>query len=93
MASDDQSGQTDAINIAKVEDPDEQELVNNPFVMATTDSVGCNSFVDNRQAYDHASPPPKYFDEELLLTQLPTKKEEILKGLTEPPFGGLLCTD
>jgi len=49
--------------------------------------------VDNRQGYDHLAPPPKYFDLDTLLAPLPTKKEDILKGLTEPPFGGLVCTD
>lgn len=28
-----------------------------------------------------------------MLAPLPTKKEEILRGLTEPAFGGLVCTD
>jgi hypothetical protein len=61
--------------------------------MSTTTSVGGCSFVDNRQPYDHSSPPPKYFDNDTLLILLPTKKEELLKGFTEPPFGGLVCTD
>jgi hypothetical protein len=49
--------------------------------------------VDSRQEYDHASPPPKYFDDEIILAPLPSKKSEIMKGLIEPPFGGLVCTD
>ena len=50
------------MNIAKEEEPDEKDLVNNPYIMATTDSVGPNSFVDCRQPYHHESPPPRYFD-------------------------------
>jgi hypothetical protein len=62
--------------------------------MSTTSPVGPFSFVDFRHQYDHASPPPKYFDEEILLVQLPQIKKEIMKGLIEPePFGGLVCTD
>lgn len=63
------------------------------MILSTTNAVGPNSFVDFRQKYDHASPPPKYFDEEILLAALPTKRTEILKGLIEPQFGGLVCTD
>ncbi len=55
--------------------------------------MGANSFVDFRQAYDHASPPPKYLEDEILLQLLPTSKQEIMRGLIEPPFGGLVCTD
>jgi hypothetical protein len=29
----------------------------------------------------------------MLLAPLPTQKEEILKGLEEMEFGGLVCTD
>jgi hypothetical protein len=61
--------------------------------MATTNSVGPFSFVDNRQPYDHASPPPKLFDDEIILAPLATRKQDILKGFYEPPFGGLVCTD
>jgi len=81
------------VNLAKEEEPDEGELDNNPFILAGGRSVGEKSFVDSRQEYDHASPPPKYFDEEIMLAPLPSKKSEIMKGLIEPPFGGLVCTD
>jgi hypothetical protein len=81
------------VNFAKEEDPEECDLNNNPFTMPTTNSVGPNSFVDIRQPYDHASPPPRYFTEDILLSKLPQRKEEILKGLIEPQFGGLVCTD
>lgn len=81
------------MNLAKEEDPDERELVDNPFTMVTTNSVGPNSFVDIRQPYDHASPPPKYFTDDILLSILPQRKEDILKGFIEPQFGGLVCTD
>ena len=82
------------MNIAKEEEPDERELNDNPFIMSTTNAVGPFSFVDFRHKYDHASPPPKYFDEEILLAQLPQIRKEIMRGLIEPePFGGLVCTD
>ena len=84
----------EAVNIAKEEEPDERELNDNPFIMSTTNAVGPFSFVDFRHKYDHASPPPKYFDEEILLAQLPQIRKEIMRGLIEPePFGGLVCTD
>jgi len=69
------------------------DLNNNPFSLNTTASVGPNSFVDYRQPFHHESPPPKYFDPEILLNPLPSAKVDILKGLVEPPFGGLVCTD
>ena len=34
-----------------------------------------------------------YLTEEMLLKPLPTNKEEILKGLEEQEYGGLVCTD
>jgi len=79
--------------VAKVEDPDVSELENNPYIMSKTDPVGPFSFVDNRQAYCDKSPPPKYFPDELLLTPLPTRKDDILRGLDEHPHGGLVCSD
>ena len=81
------------MNIAKEEEPDEVDLNDNPFILPGEKSVGARSFVDNRQNYDHASPPPRYLNEEILLTPLPVKKSEVMKGLVEPPFGGLVCTD
>lgn len=77
-----------------MEEPDESELgKDNPFILTGGAPVPKYSFVDFRQGYDHLSPPPKYFDEDILLAPLPTEKKEILRGLVEPPFGGLLCTD
>jgi hypothetical protein len=49
--------------------------------------------VDSRQNYDEKCPPPKYFTENILLAPLQNKKDEILKGLEEQPYGGLICTD
>ena len=92
--SDATTGQPEAVNIAKEEEPDEKDLNDNQFILSSTKPVGPNSFVDFRREYDHASPPPKYFDEEILLALLPTVKKDIMKGLIEPePFGGLVCTD
>ena len=65
----------------------------NPYIYSTEVGVGPNSFVDFRQGYSERCPPPKYFTQEILLTPLPTRKEDILKGLEEMPSGGLVCTD
>ena len=92
--SDAATGQPEAVNIAKEEEPDEKDLNDNQFILSSTKAVGQNSFVDFRRDYDHASPPPKYFDEEILLAPLPSTKKDIMKGLIEPePYGGLVCTD
>lgn len=39
------------------------------------------------------APPPKYFEDEILLAPQPTEKDVILRGLKEMEFGGLVCTD
>ncbi len=41
-----------AIEIQQVEDPDESELADNPYVLSNKVSIGVNSFVDSRQPYD-----------------------------------------
>jgi hypothetical protein len=87
------SGVVEAIQIAKDDDPDEDDLVNNPYILSREKAVGPCSFVDFRQPYLQTAPPPKYFDEKILLAPLPSSKEEILRGLAEMEFGGLLCTD
>ena len=61
------NGQPEAVNVAQEEEPDERELNDNPFIFSFATAVGEKSFVDFRQHYDHASPPPKYFDDEILL--------------------------
>lgn len=83
------------MNLAVEEEPDETDLEveTNPHILSTTIAVAPNSFVDSRHAYDHGAPPPKYFDEDIMLAPLPTRKVDIMKGLIEPPFGGLVCTD
>jgi hypothetical protein len=50
------------VNIAKEEEPDEVDLNDNPFILPGEKSVGARSFVDDKQNYDHASPPPRYFN-------------------------------
>lgn len=75
------------------DDPDEKELRDNPYIYSQSESVGPNSFVDNRQPYDRKSPPPKYLDESQLLESLPTSREEIMRGLKEMEYGGLQCVD
>lgn len=88
-----QSTLAEAVNFSENEEPDEIQLHDNPFIMVTNASVGPKSFVNITQNYDHSSPPPKYFDDDVLLQILPTRKNEIMKGLQEPAFGGLVCTD
>lgn len=81
------------IDLANPDDPDEKELRDNPYIYSQTEPVGPNSFVDYRQPSDKKSPPPKYFDESVLLEPLPTCKEDIMKGLKEMEYGGLQCVD
>lgn len=52
-----------------------------------------NSFIDPTLPYDEACPPPKYFSMELLLTPLPTDKNDFLNGLEVNQEGSLVCTD
>ena len=61
--------------------------------MSDTVSVGKHSFIDSRQPYNKRCPPPKYFTEDILLEELPTSKEDILRGLIEGHHGGLVCID
>lgn len=82
-----------SINLANPEDPDEKELLNNPYIFSDRLPVGPNSFVDFRQQYIRICPPPKYLDEAILLEKLPTSKAEIMKGLKIQSFGGLVCND
>ena len=79
-----------------MEVPDENDLKNNQFIYSMTESVGKNSFADNRQQFQKIAPPPKYFDDEYIMEgfgNLPSDKERILKGMEIPDVGGLLCTD
>lgn len=59
--------QTDPIDISQPEEPDDQELNDNTYVLSRAQSVGPNSFVDYRQPYKKKAPPPKYFTEDVLL--------------------------
>ena len=49
--------------------------------------------MDSRQPYDDKCPPPIYLDNETLMKPLPISKADILQGLEEREFGGLVCTD
>lgn len=75
--------------------PDAEDLKNNPFLLSATTSVGNKSFVDSRQPYKHLAPPPKYFDNDFMLTKflLPTDTQEILSHFAQPEIGGLVYTD
>jgi hypothetical protein len=79
-----------------MEIPDENEILNNPFILSFDRPLGDRSFIDSRQGFNKTAPPPKYFTEEFLMKefgQLPTKKEDILFGFEYPEVGGLICTD
>jgi len=75
--------------LSNPDDPDEKELIGNPYIYSDTKSVGPYSFVDFRQSYERKCPPPKYMDEAMLREPLPTSKEDIMKGLKEMEYGGL----
>ena len=49
-----------------MDQPDEDEIANNPNIMSTTQAVGKYSFIDSRQKYYKLAPPPKYFSDEFL---------------------------
>lgn len=79
-----------------MENPDETEVTNNPYIMSTTIPLGKMSFIDSRQGYVHLAPPPKYFTDEFLMStfgSLPYEKDVLLAGFEVPQDGGLICTD
>ena len=51
-----------------MDQPDENEMANNPYILSTTQPLGKYSFVDSRQKYYKLAPPPKYFSDEYLQT-------------------------
>lgn len=36
------------VDLAQPEDPDDSDLIDNPYILSETEAVGPNSFVDNR---------------------------------------------
>ena len=89
----DQSNAPTVLDLANPEEPDEADLIDNPFILSDTLSVPPNSFVESTQSYRRKCPPPVYLTNEILLTPLPTRKDEIMKGLKRPQNGGLVCND
>lgn len=53
-------------NLDIMDQPDEEDIANNPYIMSTTQPMGHYSFVDSRQGYYKLAPPPKYFSDEFL---------------------------
>ena len=50
----------------EVEQPDLNELAENPYIMSDHLSVGPLSFIDQRQEPNMLAPPPKYFTNEFI---------------------------
>eukprot|EP00826_Nyctotherus_ovalis_P033105 TRINITY_DN2670_c0_g1_i3.p1 TRINITY_DN2670_c0_g1~~TRINITY_DN2670_c0_g1_i3.p1 ORF type:complete len:542 (+),score=101.09 TRINITY_DN2670_c0_g1_i3:1076-2701(+) len=65
----------------------------NPHIYSTKLGIPPNSFLRRGSPYDPKAPPPTYFSEQELYSMAANNKEEILKGFSVPPEGGLLCTD
>lgn len=78
-----------------VEQPDQSELQENPFIMTEAISVGPKSFVDSKQQSNKVAPPPKYFSNEFIEEKFaqPIINKEILFGYDKPAHGGLVCTN
>jgi hypothetical protein len=64
-----------------------------PMIYSDIEAVGPYSFVDIRQDYDLACPPPTYLAFEDVHEKLPIEKEEIFEKFEFCKSGGLRCTD
>lgn len=76
-----------------MEEVTDEDLINNPYILSNGESTGKYSFVDPKQPPRKTCPPPIYFDEKILLEQLPKEKAVILKSFKEQKNGTLVCTD
>lgn len=67
-----------------IEEEDELDIEHNDLVLSLTKPVGKHSFVDDRQKYNKAAPPPRYLYNEKFLNhfKLPTEFDEIFFGLS-----------
>ena len=92
-ANADASTKPEAVQVGAEEVINESEIKDNPYILSERMPVPPHSFVDGRQEYDPNCPPAKYFDESILLEALPTHKADILRGMQEQEYGGLVCTD
>lgn len=74
--------------------PDEEDVRRNLNVMSFTESVGPLSFVDERQAFEILTPPPKYLNDDILsLYTGPDDKAQILKDFNVDEQGYLVVTN
>ena len=78
-----------------MEQPDEKELMSNPYVLSDTLSMGPLSFIDTKVPFNKLCPVPKYFTTDFLKEKfaLPQNKSDILFGYEMPANGGLVCTN
>lgn len=78
-----------------MEEPDEDDVRNNNYVMSLTDSVGPLSFVDDRQPFEMLAPPPKYINDEMFLKDFtgPTDTQLILKDFVVDEQGYFVVTN
>ena len=78
-----------------MEEPDERDLMANPFILSDSLSMGPLSFIDSRQKANKHTPPPKYFEVDYIKEKfaLPTEIQEILFGYEFPENGGMVCTN
>jgi hypothetical protein len=64
-----------------------------PMIYSDIEAVGPYSFVDIRQDYDLACPPPTYLAFEDVNEKLPVEREDIFEKFEFCKSGGLRCTD
>ena len=78
----------------EMDTPDEEDVRRNLNVMSFTESVGPLSFVDERQAFEILTPPPKYLNDDILsLYSGPKEKALILKDFNVDEQGYLVVTN
>ena len=66
-----------------MDEPDQDSLYNNAYVLSFSDPLNKNSFINYLNAtYEITAPPPKYFTDEFLKTEykFSERKAEILLG-------------
>ena len=55
-----------ANDLAAMEQPDEDSLNNNPYILSKDIGMGKKSFLNAKQPNNKNAPPPKYMDGEML---------------------------
>lgn len=91
------TGQRQQADLDMMEQPDEQEIHNNPYILSKVQPMGKHSFVDSRQSYYRLAPPPKYLDKDTMDKYIkdvnPVMTEAIMSGFQYSDDGGLVNTD